>query len=138
MFREHEAAELTGQVRDIHRPREEEQLESDILGDENVANESEDHPAKGFWVCAYPLASKKAAEVLAAIQTVLGQVNSEFPGDVTRMIRSGTVSKLHGNSAWEIRGRKVREWARTKGSKGPPQQEDIRQTIRVLRDVSEF
>ena len=31
------------------------------------------------------------------------------------MIRSGAVSKLHGNSAWEINGRKVREWARTQG-----------------------
>ena len=72
MFREHEAAELTGQVRDIHRPREVEQVEGDTLGDGNVANESEDHPVKGFWVYAYSLASKKAAEVLVAIQTVVG------------------------------------------------------------------
>ena len=47
-------------------------------------------------------------------------MNSEFEGDVTRMIRSGAVSKLHGNSAWEIRGRKVREWASNKGFQGTP------------------
>ena len=34
--------------------------------------------------------------MLVAIQTVLGQVNSDFQGDVTRMIRSGAVSRLHG------------------------------------------
>ena len=62
-----------------------------------------------------PLASKKAAEVLIAIQTIVGQVKSEFQGDVTRKIRLGVVSRLHGDSAWEISGGKVRDWARTKG-----------------------
>ena len=64
-----------------------------------------------------PLASKKAAEVLIAIQTIVGQVKSEFQGDVTRKIRLGVVSRLHGDSAWEISGGKVRDWARTKGFK---------------------
>ena len=71
-----------------------------FLGDWNVEDKSEDHPAKGFWVHAYPLASKKAAEVLVAIQTVLGHVNSEFPGNVTRMVRLGVVSRLHGTPPW--------------------------------------
>ena len=86
-----------------------------FFGDENVADESEDHPARGFWIYAHPLASKKAAEVLIAIQTIVGQVNGEFQGDVTRKIRLGAVSRLHGDSAWEISGGKVRDWARTKG-----------------------
>ena len=81
------AAELTGQAPDLGAPRQEEQMESDFFGDEDVADESEDHPARGFWIYAYPLASKEAAEMLVAIQTVVGQVNSEFQGDVTRKIR---------------------------------------------------
>ena len=66
---------------------------------------------------AHPLAGKKAAEVLTAIQTIVGQVNSEFQGDVTRKNRLGAVSRLHGDSAWEISGGKVRVWARNKGFK---------------------
>ena len=52
--------------------------------------------------------------MLTAIQTIVGQVNSEFQGDVTSKIRLGAVSRLHGDSAWENCGGKVREWARTK------------------------
>ena len=52
----------------------------------------------------------------AACQTIVGQVNSEFQGDVTRMIRLGAVS-IDGDPAWEISGRQVREWARTNGFK---------------------
>ena len=48
---------------------------------------------------------------------LFGQVNSEFQGDVTRKIRLGAVDRLHGDSAWEESGGKVREWARTKGFK---------------------
>ena len=55
------------------------------------------------------LAIKKAAEVLVAIHTVVGQVNSEFQGDVTRMNRLGAVSRFHGDFAWEIRGGKRSE-----------------------------
>ena len=44
-------------------------------------------------------------------------MNSEFKGDVTRKIRLGAISRLHGDSAWEISGGKVREWARAKGFK---------------------
>ena len=87
---------MRGQIRDTHRPREEGQVEGVFFGDRNFSDKSEDHLAKGFWVYAYPLASKTAAKVLAAIQTVLGHVNSEFLGDVTKMIPSGTVSRLHG------------------------------------------
>ena len=71
----------------------------------------------GFWVCANPLASKKALDMVAAIQTIVGQVNSEFQEDVTRMIRLGACSRLDGDPAWEISGGQVREWARTKGFK---------------------
>ena len=81
---------------------------------EDVVVESEDHVAKGFWVCAYPLASKKALDMFAAIQTIVGQVNSEFQEDVTRMIRLGAVS-IDGDPTWEIRGGQVREWSRTNG-----------------------
>ena len=98
-------------------PREEEPAESDFFSDEIVADESDDHPVGSFWIYAHPLASKKAAEVQTAIQTIVGQVNSEFQGDVTSKIRLGAVSRLHGDSAWEISGGKVREWARTKGFK---------------------
>ena len=90
---------------------------SDFFSGENVADESDDHPGGSFWIHAHPLASKKAAEVLTAIQTIVGQVNSEFQGDLTRKIRLGAVSRLHGDCAWEISGGKVREWARTKGFK---------------------
>ena len=117
MSREREAAELTDKARDLGGPREEEPTEGDFFGDENVADESDDHLARGFWIYAHPLASKKAAEVLIAIQTIVSQVNSEFQGDVTRKIRLGAVSRLHGDSAWEINGGKVRERARTKGFK---------------------
>ena len=48
---------------------------------------------------------------------LFGPVNSEFQGDVTRKIRLGAVDRLHGDSAWEVSGGKVREWARTKGFK---------------------
>ena len=98
-------------------PREEEPAESDFFSDEIVADESDDHPVGSFWIYAHPLASKKAAEVQTGIQTIVGQVNSEFQGDVTSKIRLGAVSRLHGDSAWEISGGKVREWARTKGFK---------------------
>ena len=84
MSREREAAELTDKARDLGGPREEEPTESDFIGDENAADESDDHPARGFWIYAHPLASKKAAEVLIAIQTIVGQVTSEFQGHVTR------------------------------------------------------
>ena len=40
--------------------------------------------------------------MFAAIQTIVGQVNSEFQEDVTRMIRLGAVSRLDGDNAWEI------------------------------------
>ena len=63
------------------------------------------------------MASKKAAEVLIAIQTIGGQANSEFQGDVPRKIRLGAVDRLHGDSAWEVSGGKVRKWARNKGFK---------------------
>ena len=46
-------------------------MESDFFGDENVAVESQGHPAGAFWIFAHPLASKKAAEVLIAIQTIV-------------------------------------------------------------------
>ena len=88
--------------------REEEPAESDFFGDENVADESDDRPGGSFWIYAHPLASNKAAEVLTTIQTIVGQVNSEFQGDVTRKIRLGAVSRLHGHSAWENCGGKVR------------------------------
>ena len=130
---------MTGQVPDTLRPREEEQVESDFSGDEDVVAESKVHAAKGFWVCAYPLASKEAADMLAASQTFVGQVNSEFQGDVTRMIRVGAVRRLDGDPAWEISGGQVREWARTKGFKvtsiagGDPSHNS-----RAVKDVSEF
>ena len=108
---------MAGQVPDTLRLREEEQVGSDFFGDEDVVDESEDHAAKGFWVSAHPLASKKSADMLAAIETIVGQVNNEFQGDVTRMIRLGAVSRLDGDPAWEISGGQVREWARTKGFK---------------------
>ena len=71
MSRELEAAELTGQAPDLGGPREEEQTESDFVGDENVTDESEDYPARCFWICAYPLASKKATDGLVCFQTIL-------------------------------------------------------------------
>ena len=117
MSREREAVELADRVCDHGGLREEESAESDFFGDENVADESNDHPGGSFWIFAHPLASKKAAEVLTAIQTIVGQVKSEFKGDVTRKIRLGAISRLHGDSAWEISGGKVREWARAKGFK---------------------
>ena len=92
-------------------------MESDFFSDENVADESQDHPVGAFWIFAHPLASKKAAEVLSAIQTIAGQVHSEFQGDVTRKIRLGAVDRLHGDSAWEVSGGKERKWARNKGFK---------------------
>ena len=98
-------------------PREEEPAESDFFSDVIVADEFDDHLVGSFWIYVHPLSSKKAAEVLTAIQTIVGQVNSEFQRDVTRKIRLGAVSRLHGDSAWEISGGKVREWARTKGFK---------------------
>ena len=55
--------------------------------------------------------------MLTVVQTIVGQVNSEFQGDVSRKIRLGAVSRLHGESAWEISGGKAREWARAKGFK---------------------
>ena len=55
-------------------------MESDFFGDGNVADESEDHRARVFRVCACPLASNKVADVWVAIQTIVGQVNSEFSG----------------------------------------------------------
>ena len=117
MSREREAVELADHMCDHGGLREEESAESDFFGDENVADESNDHPGGSFWIFAHPLTSKKAAEVLTAIQTIVGQVKSEFKGDVTRKIRLGTISRLHGDSAWEISGGKVREWARAKGCK---------------------
>ena len=68
-------------------------------------------------VKANPLATKTAVEVLVAIQTLVGQVNNEFPGDVMRKIRLEAVSRLHGDSACEISGGNVREKARTKSVK---------------------
>ena len=117
LSREREAAELADQSPDLGGPREEEPAESDFFENENVGDESDDHAAGSFWIHAHPLASKKAAELLIAIQTIVGQVNNEFQGDVTRKIRLGAVSRHHGDSALEISGGKVREWARTKGFK---------------------
>ena len=90
---------------------------------------SDENLARSFWIYAHPLASKKATEVLSAIQTTVGQVNSDFQGDVTRKIRLGAVSRLHGDSAWDISGGKVRELARTKGFKV---------TSTAGRDVNQF
>ena len=74
---------MTGQAPDLAGPHEEEQVESDFFGDGNVADESEDHRAQVFRVCACPLASNKVADVWVATQTLVGQVDSEFQGDVT-------------------------------------------------------
>ena len=118
LSREREAVELAEHECDHGGPREEEPVESDFFSDEIVADESDDHPVGSFWIYAHPLASKKAAEVLTAIQTLVGQVNSEFQGDVTRQIRLGAVSRLHGDSAWEISGGKVREWVKDQRFQG--------------------
>ena len=72
MSREREAVELADRVCDHGGLREEESAESDFFGDENVADESNDHPGGSFWIFAHPLARKKAAEVLTAIQTIVG------------------------------------------------------------------
>ena len=96
-----EAVELAEHECDHGGPREEEPAESDFFSDEIVAEEFDDHPVGSFWIYAHPLASKKAAEVLTAIQTIVGQVNSEFQGDVTGKIRFGVVNRLHGDSVWE-------------------------------------
>ena len=77
----------------------------------------DDHTDRRFWIYALPLASKKAAEVLVSIQTIVGQLNSELQGDDTKLIRLGAVSRIHGDSVWEISGGKVRVWARSKGFK---------------------
>ena len=61
-----------------------------------------DHPARGFQLYALPLARKNAAEVLVATQTIVGQVNSEFQGDVTRVTCLGAVSRIHGDSAGRL------------------------------------
>ena len=118
--------------------RGEESAENDSFGDENVADESSNHPGGSFWIYAHPSASKKAAEVLTAIQTIVEQMNSEFRGDDTRKIRLGTVNRLHGDSAWEISGIKARKWARTKGFKVTSTAREIRQTIHVLRCMLAF
>ena len=57
LSREHEAAEFTSQAHDFSGLREEEQRESDFVSDRSDGDESEDHPSRGFWVCAYPLAN---------------------------------------------------------------------------------
>ena len=70
MSRKRGAVELADRVCDHGGLREEESAESDFLGDENVADESNDHPGGSFWIFAQ--ARKKAAEVLTAIQTIVG------------------------------------------------------------------
>ena len=96
---------MTGQAPDLAGPHEEEQVESDFLGDGNVADESEDHRAQVFRVCACPLASNKVADVWVAMQTIVGQVNSEFQGDVTRM----TLWELSADFTETPRGRSAEE-----------------------------
>ena len=76
--------------------------------------------------------------MLVAIQTILGQVNSELHRNVTRMIRSGAVSRLHGTLPGRSVGGKSENGQEPKGLKGPPLQEEIRQTIRMLRDALQF
>ena len=75
LSREREAVELAEHECDHGGPREEEPAESDFFSDEIVADESDDHPVGSFWIYAHPLASKKAAEVLTAIQTIVGRVS---------------------------------------------------------------
>ena len=105
---------MTGQVHDLGGPHEEEQVESDFFGDGNVADESEDHRARVFRVCACPLASNKVAAVWVAMQTIVGQVNSEFSGRCYEDDSSGSMSADYTETAaWEISGGKVKEWART-------------------------
>ena len=119
MSRKREAVELADRACDHGGLREEESAESDFFGDENVADESDDHPGGSFWIYAHPLASKKAAEVLTAIQTIVGQVNSEFQGDVTRKFRLGaacqqTSRRLRLGDQWR-KGERVGKSQRLQG-----------------------
>ena len=69
MSRERDAAELTDQARDFGGPREEEPTESDFSSGKRFLD-----PCTSVG----QQEGKKAAEVLIAIQTMVGQVNSAF------------------------------------------------------------
>ena len=66
---------------------------------------SDDHPGGSFWIYAHPFASKKEAEVLTAMQTIVGQVNSEFQ----EMSREKFVWELSADFTETQPGRSVEE-----------------------------
>lgn len=63
LSREFEAEALVGQDTDIVGPRQEEPLDSDFFEDKRGTKKADDHTARGFWVHAPALASKRAADV---------------------------------------------------------------------------
>ena len=123
MSTEREAVELADRACDHSGLREEESAESDFFRNENVADESDDHPGGSFWIYAHPFVSKKEA------QTIVGQVNSEFQGDVTRkgLGAEQTSRRLRLGDQWR-KGERVGKNQRLHG--------DIH--CRRLRDVSAF
>ena len=106
----------------------------------NVADESEDHQARGCLVSAYPLASKKAAKVLVAIQTIVGEMNSVCVCVSGRCYEDDSFGSCQQTSRRP--GRSVEEKSETgqepNVSKWHLLQEEIRQTSLVLEDVVAF